>query len=139
MKLRAKMLLAMAGTTFVVFLFLGFMVFKDITDSTHRDANAYSMEILKGHSALMSKELASVEALVSQIAMRQEVRSGFWQLMERSMKEAAKAIEGVDMMLFAKPDGTAYTTVGEDINIKDRQYFQEIIKMARKLFGVTPS
>lgn len=138
MKLRAKMLLAMAGTTFVVFLFLGFMVFKDITDSTHRDANAYSMEILKGRSALMSKELASVEALVSQIAMRQEVRSGFWQLMERSMKEAAKAIEGVDMMLFAKPDGTAYTTVGEDINIKDRQYFQEIIKNGKKVVWSDP-
>jgi len=138
MKLRAKMLLAMAGTTFVVFLFLGFMVFKDITNSTQRDANAYSMEILKGHSALMSKELASVEALVSQIAMRQEVRSGFWQLMERSMKEATKAIDGVDMMLFAKPDGTAYTTVGKDINIKDRRYFREIIKNGKKVVWSDP-
>ena len=138
MKLRAKMLLAMAGTTFVVFLFLGFMVFKDITDSTHRDANAYSMEILRGRSALMSKELTSVEALVSQIAMRQEVRSGFWQLMERSMREAANAIDGVDMMLFAKPDGTAYTTVGRDINIKDRQYFQEIIKNGKKVVWSDP-
>jgi len=118
----------MAGTTFVVFLFLGFMVFKNVTETTTRDANAYSMEILKVRSELMRDKLASLEALVSQVSIRQEVRSGLWQLMEGSLKEAAEKIDGVELMFFAKPDGTAYATVGKDVNIKDRDYFQEIIK-----------
>jgi methyl-accepting chemotaxis protein len=128
MNIRGKMLLLLVGSTLVVFGVLAVLVWGSVKGNIERDARDYSITVVKEKSALLDMTFRSVESQLSQVAVRSDVRSGFWQLMERGLQDAAKNMDNVEMLLFARPDGEAYTTLGKKANISDRDYFQQIIK-----------
>jgi len=138
MSIRAKMLLFLVGSVLVVFGVLAFLVWGNVRSNVEKDTRACSMTIVEEKAALLESVFRSVESQLQQVTIRDDVQSGFWQLMERGLQDVAKDMGGVEMLFFARPDGETYTTKGKKANISDRSYFQQIIKEGKDVVWSDP-
>ncbi|MEN3009317.1 cache and HAMP domain-containing protein, partial [Pseudothermotoga sp.] len=131
--LRRKMLLTILAPILALLSTMIVIIYLNLDQSISRMVDDYAGRVVEQSANVMSEWIngimKEVQLFSERVVVRNALKTGDWKdLMETDLKARLATRPYYEMFFIAYPDGSAPTTLGNIINVADRDYFIKIMK-----------
>lgn len=124
--IKGKMLIAISILILIVVGGTAFTLYNQSTDILEETIMSSAEESARQNSNTINEWLSGVEIFLKDLADANNVQTMMWSSQERYLKEAEHS--ELENIIVARPDGRANVVGGQNINVSDREYFQEAME-----------
>ncbi|MFP4199593.1 MAG: methyl-accepting chemotaxis protein [Halanaerobium sp.] len=124
--IKAKMLIAISILILIIVSGTAVTLYDQAADIMEDTILSSTQESARQNSGTINEWLNGVEVFLKDLADANDVQTMMWSSQERYLKEADHS--ELENIIVARPDGRANVVGGENIDVSDREYFQEAME-----------
>jgi methyl-accepting chemotaxis protein len=127
--IKGKMLLAVSILILVIVGGTALTLYDQSTNILEATIMSSAEESARQNSNTINEWLNGVEIFLKDLSDSNDVKTMMWSSQERYLKEADHS--ELENIIVARPDGRANVVGGENINVSDRDYFQQAVETGK--------
>jgi len=124
--IKGKMLLAISILILVIVGGTALTLYDQSTNILEDTIMSSAEESARQNSNTINEWLYGIEVFLKDLADSNDVKTMMWSSQERYLKEADHS--ELENIIVARPDGRANVVGGENLNVSDRDYFQQALE-----------